>query len=136
MHVMNEQGNYWKHGFRTFKVISLVGQRPWIFIKPFITAFRTKIDLNVLGELDNICFLTHVHNHVAIYQTIRTIENLYNQMHYLLLAFLWCSIWRGKGSTLGKCQLCCCKIWSLQGRLIIALFIILAIFSMNIQILK
>ena len=42
----------------------------------------------------------------------------------------------GKGSTLGKCQLCCCMIWSLQGRLTIALFIILAIFPMNIQGLK
>ena len=94
------------------------------------------MDLNVLGELHNMCFLTRVHNHVAIFQTIRTMEKLFNQMHYLLLAFLWCSIWRGKGSTLGKCQLCCCMIWSLQGRLIIALFIILAIFPMNIQGLK
>ena len=94
------------------------------------------MDLNVLGELHNMCFLTRVHNHVAIFQTIRTIEKVFNQMHYLLLAFLWCSIWRGKGSTLGKCQLCCCMIWSLQGRLTIALFIILAIFPMNIQGLK
>ena len=94
------------------------------------------MDLNVLGELHNMCFLTRVHNHVAIFQTIRTMEKLFNQMHYLLLAFLWCSIWRGKGSTLGKCQLCCCMIWSLQGRLIIALFIILAIFPLNVQGLK
>ena len=94
------------------------------------------MDLNVLGELHNMCFLTRVHNHVAIFQTIRTMEKVFNQMHYLLLAFLWCSIRRGKGSTLGKCQLCCCMIWSLQGRLIITLFIILAIFPMNVQGLK